>query len=281
MLSTSKHIFSLLLFSGILFISFSTFAQSKKSPCNESVAYCEGQVTFDNGNIYNGEFVYGVPSGKGLMKFQGGSEYLGDFKNGKMEGQGTILLASGDSYLGDWKDGEADGNGTYKKNDGSSFKGTFKNGMRQGKGIVTWKTGDTLRGEWQEDKLNGKAIFEFANGDILDTKWQAGNMKVKSTYTKESGQKIQGSMNTIYMVVDMENDFAETKETMVANLQLAWMSAAMEFKANQNYDLAVDFLMAAQKYGPMNPESQAVIAQQMKAIDTQKNNSGWAQLPKK
>jgi hypothetical protein len=59
------------------------------------------------------------------------------------------------------------------------------------------------------------------------------------------------------------------------------MSAAMEFKANQNYDLAVDFLMAAQKYGPTSPESQAAIAQQIKEIDTRKNNSGWAQLPKK
>lgn len=278
MLLTPKHILTPFL---ILFISLTTFAQSQNNLCSKSAAYCEGKVTFDNGNTYLGEFAYGVPSGKGLMKFQGGSEYLGDFKNGKMEGQGAILLASGDSYIGDWKDGEADGDGTYKKNDGSSFKGKFKNGMRQGKGIVTWKTGDTLRGEWQDDKLNGKAIFEFANGDALETKWQAGNMKVKSTYNKENGQKIQGSMNTIFMVVDMENDFAETKEAMVSNLQLAWMSAAMEFKANQNYDLAVDFLMAAQKYGPTNPESQAVIAQQIKAINTQKNNSGWAQLPKK
>ena len=54
-----------------------------------------------------------------------------------------------------------------------------------------------------------------------------------------------------------------------------------EFKANQNYDLAVDFLMAALKYGSENSEIQAIIAQQIKAIDSQKNNSGWAQLPKK
>jgi hypothetical protein len=215
------------------------------------------------------------------MKYKGGSEYLGDFKDGKIEGQGAILLASGDSYIGDWKDGEADGNGTYKKNDGSSFKGKFKNGMRQGKGIVTWKTGDTLRGEWQDDKLNGKAIFEFANGDDLETNWQYGNMRVKSTYKKENGLKIQGSMNTIFMVVDMEDDFVETKDAMISNLQLAWMSAAMEFKASQNYDLAIDFLMAAQKYGPANSENQVIIAQQIEAIDTQKKNSGWAQLPKK
>ena len=278
MLLTPKYISMSFL---VLIISLTSFAQSKNNLCPKSVANCEGKVTLDNGNTYNGEFVYGVPNGKGLMKFRGGSEYLGDFKDGKMEGQGAIILASGDSYIGNWKNGEADGDGTYKKNDGSGFKGKFKNGMRHGKGIVTWNSGDTLKGEWQDDKLDGIAVFEFANGDLLETKWQTGNMKVKSTYTKENGQKIQGSMNTIFMVVDMENDFAETKEAMVSNLQLAWMSAAMEFKANQNYDLAVDFLMAAQKYGPTNPENLAVIAQQIKDIDTQKNNSGWAQLPKK
>lgn len=278
MLLSTKNIFTLFL---ATFISFTAIGQTTKSTCNKSAAFCEGQATFKNGDAYTGEFAYGVPNGKGQMKFNGGDEYLGDFKNGKMEGQGAIILASGDSYTGEWKNGEADGNGTYKKKDGSSFTGKFNKGMRQGKGIVTWKNGDTLSGDWKDDKLNGKAIFEFANGDQLETNWQSGNMKVKSTYTKENGQKIQGSMNTIFMVVDMENDFAETKEAMVANLQLAWMSAAMEFKANQNYDLAVDFLMAAQKYGPATPESQTVIAQELKAIDTQKNNSGWAQLPKK
>jgi len=120
-----NHLFTLFLVS---FISLTTFAQSNKNLCAESAAYCEGQITFDNGNTYAGEFAYGVPNGKGLMKFQGGSEYLGDFNDGKMEGQGVILLASGDSYIGHWKDGEADGDGMYKKNDGSSFKGKFKNG---------------------------------------------------------------------------------------------------------------------------------------------------------
>ena len=278
MLFAPKQICTLLLLS---IISISTFAQTKNNICSKSVDYCEGKITFENGNIYNGEFSFGVPNGKGLIKFKGGSEYLGDFKNGKIEGQGAILLASGDSYIGEWKNGEASGDGTYKKNDGSSFKGKFKNGMREGDGIVTWENGDTLKGEWQDDKLNGKAIFEFANGDFLETRWQTGSMKIKSTYTKEDGQKIQGSMNTIYTGMEMENNFTEAKETMVANLQVAWIYAAMEFKANQNYNLAVDFLIAAQKHSSRNPEIQAIIAQHIKAIDTQKNNSGWAQLQKK
>ena len=275
---TPKHISSLLLF---CLFTLATSAQSNKTTCSTKAAHCEGSKAFEDGSIYDGEFAYGVPSGKGLLKFKGGDEYLGDFKNGKMHGKGAILLATGDSYHGDWKDGEADGEGTYKKNDGSSFKGSFTNGMRQGNGIVTWKTGDTLQGNWEDDKLDGKAIFEFANGDHLETEWQTGSMRLKSTYVREDGKKIQGSMNTIYMVVDMENDFAETKEAVINNLQIAWISAAMEFQATQNYDLAIDFLMAAQKFGPADNENQTVIAQQMKAIDTKQNNSGWAQLPKK
>ena len=98
-----KQICTLLLLS---IISISTFAQTKNNICSKSVDYCEGKITFENGNIYNGEFSFGVPNGKGLIKFKGGSEYLGDFKNGKIEGQGAILLASGDSYIGEWKNGE-------------------------------------------------------------------------------------------------------------------------------------------------------------------------------
>ncbi|HFC00843.1 MAG TPA: hypothetical protein ENJ53_08585 [Phaeodactylibacter sp.] len=273
----SKNTWTLL----ICLFTLSNFAQSQTTSCSDKVAFCEGQKYFSNGDVYDGELKYGIPDGKGLMKFHGGDEYLGDFKNGVIEGKGAILLANGDSYHGDWANGEADGEGTYKKNDGSSFKGSFSKGKRHGSGEVIWKTGDTLNGVWNNDKLEGKTIFEFANGDRLESNWSDGSMKVKSTYIKADGKKIQGSMNTIYMVATMESDFAETKEDIVANLQMAWMSSAMEFKANQNYDLAIDFLMAAQKYGPADSEQQSVIALQLKTIDTQKNNSGWAQLPKK
>ena len=265
----------------ICLFTLSNFAYTQTTSCSDKVAFCEGQKYFSNGDVYDGELKYGTPDGKGLMKFHGGDEYLGDFKDGIIDGKGAILLVSGDSYHGDWKDGEADGEGTYKKNGGSSFKGSFDKGKRHGRGIVTWKTGDTLKGTWNNDKLEGTTVFEFANGDRLESTWSNGSMKVKSSYIKEDGKKIQGSMNTIYMVATMENDFAETKEEIILNLQMAWMSSAMEFRANQNYDLAIDFLMAAQKYGPIDSDQQTAIALELKMIDSQKNNSGWAQLPKK
>ena len=260
--------------------SLSSSAQITKNNCPDDEAFCEGFKFFENGNTYDGEMVYGIPHGKGLMKFSGGDEYLGEFIKGKMHGKGAILLVNGDSYHGQWQEGEAHGDGTYRKSDGSNFSGKFKNGMREGKAIMTWKNGDTLKGTWQDDKLNGKAIFEFANGDRLETSWKEGRMRVKSVYVKEDGQRIKGSLNTIYLVTDVEDDFAESKEAITKNLQTAWISAAMEFKAIQNYDLAIDFLMAAQKYGPVESEQSGVIVQELKSIDTQKNNSGWAQLPK-
>lgn len=276
MLRSPKQIWTLLLFS---IFAFNISAQN--NTCSDKEALCEGHKVFDNGNTFDGQMAYGIPNGKGLMKFNGGDEYLGDFVQGKMHGKGAILLANGDSYHGNWKDGEADGEGTYKKSDGSSFSGTFNKGLRSGPGIVTWKNGDTLQGTWENDKLNGTAIFEFANNDKLETNWHQGSMKVKSTYLRPDGQAIHGSMNTIFMVATMEEDLAENKDDMVSNLQSAWISTAMEFKANQDYDLAMDFLMAAQKYGPTDSEYNSVIVQEIKVIDTQKNNSGWAQLPKK
>lgn len=276
MLSTSKNALTLLV---LCLFSFTTFAQSNVCPSTE--AQCEGQKTFENGDVYNGQFAYGILTGEGLMKFANGDEYLGTFKNGKMDGTGTILLSSGDSYQGTWKSGEAHGMGTYSKKDGNSYIGNFKSGMREGEGLLVWSNGDTLRGTWSDDRLQGEAIFDFANGDKLETKWHQGSMKVKSTYHKPDGKAIHGSMNTIFMVATMEDELAGTKDEIVNNLQTAWISSAMEFQANRNYDLAVDFLMAAQTYGPADSDNQTVIAQQMKAIDNAKNNSGWAQLPKK
>ncbi len=273
-----KQIWTLLL----LLSCFSVNLSAQNSTCSDKAAFCDGHKNFSNGNAFDGEMAYGIPNGKGLMKFKSGDEYLGEFKEGKMHGKGAILLSNGDSYHGQWVNDEAEGKGTYKKRDGNSFIGMFKKGMRQGEGIVTWKNGDTLRGEWENDKLHGTAIFEFANGDQLETKWHQGSMKVKSTYSKIDGQTIHGSMNTIFMVATMEEDLAESKDDIVNNLQTAWISSAMEFQANRNYDLAVDFLMAAQKYGPADSDHGTVIVQQLKAIDnTKKRNSGWAQLPKK
>jgi len=278
MLLAPKTTLTLLFISIFSTLSFSQY--NKKNNCSDETAFCDGFKTFENGDNYDGELTYGVPHGKGLMKFNGGDEYLGEFFKGKMHGKGAIILSNGDSYRGDWKEGQADGEGTYIKKDGSKFSGKFIGGKRKGEGKIEFKNGDQFKGNWKEDKLNGKAIFEFANGDKLETFWKSGRMKVKSTYLKESGKAIRGSLNNIFLEIEATEDFEEAKEVAMSNLQTVWISAAMEFKADQNYDLATTFLMSAQKYGPTSAEQNTRIAQELQSINTQKN-SGWAQLPKK
>lgn len=293
-----KHLIAFL----FCFVSLTAFAQ--KNPCSKKDANCKGTVTLSDGSSYTGEFHYGVPAGSGKITFRNGdvfqgdmrngtmtngsmkfanrNEYLGEFQNGKMHGQGAMILSNGDAYNGTWKNGEADGEGTYKKADGSSFTGNFNNGMRDGEGFIVWSsTQDTLFGNWSEDKLDGKSTFQFANGDVLTSNWKHGSMKVNASYTTVQGKEINGSMNLIYMVATLEDSFANSVDDILNNLQLASISSAMEFKATQNYDLATDFLMAAQKYAPSNTTQQTMIASQLKTIEVEKNNSGWARLPKK
>jgi len=274
MFTSIKNLISLFLIS---FVTFSVSAQIS-STCSDDASFCEGLKTFKNGDTYDGEMTFGTPNGKGLMKFKNGNEYLGTFKEGKMHGAGVIILANGDSYEGNWKDGEANGFGTSKKINGSSFTGTFEKGMRHGAGFVTWENGDSLIGTWNDDRLEGDATFKFANSDVLETKWQGGNMNVKSIYKNNNGQ-LEGSMNTIYMMATLENDFSTDIDAIHGNLQTVWISAAMEFKANQNFDLSTSFLMAALKYGPADNERETIIVEQLKEIDN-RDNSGWAQLSK-
>lgn len=48
---------------------------------------------------YDGQFVNGLPEGKGTYIWADGSKYKGDWKNGKRNGQGTFTSANLDSIL--------------------------------------------------------------------------------------------------------------------------------------------------------------------------------------
>ncbi|MEE0997137.1 MAG: hypothetical protein U0L74_07190, partial [Paludibacteraceae bacterium] len=58
------------------------------------------------GDIYTGDFVNGVPEGKGVYTFATGDRYEGEFKNGKRNGQGVYIFASGTRQTGIFEDSE-------------------------------------------------------------------------------------------------------------------------------------------------------------------------------
>jgi len=130
------------------------------------------KLTFEDGDVYEGETLNGVPNGKGKRTWKNGTDvYEGDFVNGKMTGKGKRAYLNGDVYEGefvnavphgkgkesnrngtivyegDWVDGKKHGKGTYTS-ESCTFEGEFVNGL-QSKGKCTYKDGRVEEGNWK------------------------------------------------------------------------------------------------------------------------------------
>ena len=92
--------------------------------------------------MYEGQFVYNRPHGKGRYIWGYYCEaYEGDFFDGVMDGIGTYYFASGTKYHGQWV-----------------------NGKKQGKGKFIFANGDIYDGDIANDKMHGFGTFTFKNG---------------------------------------------------------------------------------------------------------------------
>lgn len=97
----------------------------------EGIPCGRGIFCFTNGDIYEGEVYDAVPQGKGIMKCANGDTYEGDVDCGIPHGTGKMTFANGDVYEGEWKDGAYHGKGRYMWKDGTYKDGIFVNGKPQ------------------------------------------------------------------------------------------------------------------------------------------------------
>lgn len=89
-------------------------------------------MTLDEGRLqYNGNVVASKMNGQGKLTFENGDVYEGQFKNGIFNGNGTYKSASGWVYTGQFKNGYADGKGKLTTEGQATYEGTFKQGIYQ------------------------------------------------------------------------------------------------------------------------------------------------------
>ena len=93
-------------------------------------------------------------------KFDDGSVYEGNFVNGKPEGKGTMKYVGGASYIGEWHYGLREGEGTWNYPDGGSYIGSWVRGRRHGRGTLNKKGGTVIVGEWKDDRLVSEILIK-------------------------------------------------------------------------------------------------------------------------
>ena len=94
------------------------FPETYKFKFSEDKNYFKGNLK----NIYEGEWLVGLPYGKGKFMYANGYIYEGTFVSGKKDGDGKITFGNKGSYKGRWRDDLPDGLGTYILNENGTKK---------------------------------------------------------------------------------------------------------------------------------------------------------------
>lgn len=119
-----------------------------------------GDFIWANGQRYRGEWSRDLPNGKGIMTFQNGNIFEGDMKDGEPNGKGSLIFGNGHRYRGEVKDGLPHGKGTMRFSNGDSYFGEWRLGKSHGQGRYVWANKAYWEGEFKDDKRtdNGKMV---------------------------------------------------------------------------------------------------------------------------
>ena len=132
------------------------------------------------------------PSGHGIMTFDNGQVYDGDWLRGEMEGSGVMTFDDGQVYDGGWVRGEMEGSGVMTDSNGQVYDGQWKNNSKNGQGILTIiNKGQIQKSEGffvDNQLLTGVKEIDFGNG-------------MSSVSQVENKKTIERILNTVDCVV--------------------------------------------------------------------------------
>ena len=148
----------------------------------------------DVGWKYNGSFINGLESGKGILYNKAGKKvYDGDWTNGSFHGFGK-LYSNTTKYEGQFVNGKKNGKAVlWDFSDSTKYEGDFKNNLKEGFGKMTLNDGNRSEGYYKNDIMDGRAKFYDSSNTLL-FEGMCKNAKYNgqgTLYIKESG-RIEG-----------------------------------------------------------------------------------------
>ena len=133
-----------------------------------------GREIKSNGEFFEGKFIDGEISGKGVYKNNYGDLYIGEFSHSLKHGKGELITPKF-RYKGEFNNNRIHGKGKIEFVEGGhTFEGEFKNNQINGKGIFKWKNGDVYEGEMKNGKMDGFGVFKSENGFVYEGKFENG-----------------------------------------------------------------------------------------------------------
>ena len=147
------------------------------------------------GAVYAGDFLDGVPHGKGIKKTPSRNWiYEGDFVKGRRHGQGVIRWADGAKYEGEWRTGKRHGQGAeYAPSGAKLYEGQWEDDQQNGAGTLYREAGTVLyTGSWRDGEIDGQGAEQFLSGESWSGKFVAGQGVGMGEWLLPSGHKELG-----------------------------------------------------------------------------------------
>ena len=137
---------------------------------------------------YKGSFnVYGERDGQGVMTWENGDVYTGEFFNGNRHGHGTLVFHDGTEYVGEWECNLQHGIGTRRWNNGDCYTGQYQNGKRTGEGRFYYSNGDMYIGQWASGVMHGCGRYYYASGQRFEGVFINGKRQGKGKLQRTDG----------------------------------------------------------------------------------------------
>lgn len=135
----------------------------------------KGKMVWDNGDSYDGDWVYGAMHGYGVYIYSDGGRYEGNWSESNFNGYGVFYYKNGSKYEGNWSEGETHGYGKMTFDDGGTYEGDFYEGSITGKGTLKWPDGSVYTGEVKDGSMHGYGTLTYADGNKRTGNWDMGN----------------------------------------------------------------------------------------------------------
>jgi hypothetical protein len=137
----------------------------------------QGEFSWENEDVYRGQFQEGQRTGTGELSWHTGERYRGQFAAGVLQGDGTFNWPDGRTFTGRFQDGVKTGKGVFEWPNGNRYEGLFSADAREGLGVFSARDGTTYRGQFAADKMHGYVVKEQPDGPLEIQQWNGGALQ--------------------------------------------------------------------------------------------------------
>lgn len=124
----------------------------------------EGELHYENGNIFHGLFASNAPGLEGVLILPNGVEYIGQIRNGIPDGEGC-LKKSDSSLEGYFRKGELIGECRLSYDNGHVYEGMLLDNKPHGAGRLLYNNGIEFKGLFSHGEPTSEGWLSFPAGE--------------------------------------------------------------------------------------------------------------------